>query len=155
MSRLIAIGILGLMGLSASPLCLGQARDRRLDEALADIALLKRLIAEQDRRIADLEKTIKSLHATAVVPEPPPAERAKPVVRPPAAKWQNPLAWGLIAEGMSRAQVEDILGKPATVEAVIDYQTLIYKTDASSPRPVTGSVKLTDDRVSQVNPPVF
>jgi hypothetical protein len=138
-----------------APSGFSQTRERRLEDALVDITLLKRLIKEQDRRIADLEKTVKSLQAgTAAVPEPLPAERPRPVVRP-MAKWQNPLAWSRIQEGLSRAQVEEILGKPTTVEAVIDYQTLIYKSDASSSNSLTGSVKLTDDRVSQVIPPAF
>jgi hypothetical protein len=54
---------------------------------------------------------------------------------------------------MSRAQVEEILGKPVSVDSVIDYQTLHYKGDASSAETLAGIVKLTDDRVTEAVPP--
>ncbi len=157
MSRIIAVSVLGLVWLTISPFCLSQTRDRRLEDALVDIALLKRVVKEQDRRIADLEKAVKVLQpATAANPEKPAGEeRVKITAKPPAARWHNPLAWSQIREGISRAQVEEILGKPASVESVIDHQTLVYKGDVPGSGMLTGTVKLTDDRVSQANPPEF
>ena len=153
MQRRIIVGVIGLI---TSGYCFGQStptqtRDRRLDEALTDVSLLKRLVKEQDRRIADLEKALHNLAAT-----PPAAVDVRPKVIPkPAARWQNPLVWAQIREGMSRAQVEEILGKPTSVDAVIDYQTLNYKGDVPGGGVLTGTVKLTDDRVSAVSPPEF
>ena len=162
MQRCTAVGVLGLMGLIPLPLIFSQStsaqtasqtRERRLDEALSDIALLKRLVKEQDRKIADLEKTLRALQAVA----PATAAEVKPrvIVKPTTARWQNPLAWAQLREGMSRAQVEEILGKPTSVEAVIDYQTLNYKGDAPGGGVLIGAVKLTDDRVSAVSLPEF
>ena len=162
MRRMIAAGVLGLIGLAISPPCFGQtsssqSRDHRLEAAEVDVALLKRLVKEQDRRISELEKTVKSLRAAATsIPEEPPAhELAKIVIKPPGLRWQNPLAWAQIREGLSRAQVEEILGKPTSVEAVIDSQTLLYKGDVPGSGTVSGIVKLTDDRVSEITPPAF
>jgi hypothetical protein len=162
MSRIFAAGVLGLFGWAISPPCLGQTssnqgRDRRLEATETDISLLKRLVKEQDRRIAELEKTIKSLQAAAVAnaEKPIPPEQPKPLAKAPIPRWLNPLAWDQIREGLSRAQVEDILGKPTSVEAVIDYQTLLYKGDIPGLGTVSGSVKLTDDRVSDIKPPDF
>ena len=162
MRRTIIAGVLGLIGLAISPPCFGQttsgpSRDRRQEATETDISLLKRLIKEQDRRIAELEKTVKLLRAagTVTAEEPPAHELAKSVIKPPGARWQNPLAWAQIREGMSRAQVEEILGKPASVEAVIDYQTLLYKGEVPGLGTVSGTVKLTDDRVSEISPPAF
>jgi hypothetical protein len=148
--------VLGFLWLAPSQ-CFSQTRDRRLDEALVDITLRKRLVKEQDRRIADLEKMVKALQVAANTepPKPAPEERVRAVVRPPAARWLNPLTWGQIREGLSRAQVEEILGPPTSVEAVIDYQTLIYKGDIPGRGTVAATIKLTDDRVSQVTPPDF
>jgi hypothetical protein len=155
MQRMIVAGVIGLI---TSPFIFGQStpaqtRDRRLDEALTDISLLKRLVKEQDRRIADLEKTLRALQPAA----PPTAVDVRPKVVPRlvAGRWQNPLAWAQIQEGISRAQVEEILGKPTSVDAVIDYQTLNYKGDGPGGGVLTGTVKLTDDRVSAVSPPDF
>jgi hypothetical protein len=162
LSRATAIGVLGLVWLINSPCGFSQtgpspSRDRRLDDALVDITLLKRLVKDQERRIADLEKVVKNLQAAAAaIPEKPaPAQAARAIVRPAAARWHNPLAWAEIREGMSRAQVEEILGPPTSVDSVIDYQTLVYKGDVADSGTLTGTIKLTDDRVSQVNPPDF
>jgi hypothetical protein len=161
-SRPIAAGVLGLISLAISPPCFGQAspgpsRDRRLEATELEISLLKRLVKEQDRRIAELEKTVKSLHTAtpASVEEPLAHEAAKAVVKAFAARWQNPLAWTQIREGLSRAQVEEILGKPTSADAVIDSQTLFYKGDVPGSGTVAGIIKLTDDRVSEINPPAF
>jgi hypothetical protein len=157
-SRIIAVSVLGLICLATSPFCFSQTRDRRLEEALVDITLLKRVVNEQDRRITDLEKTVKALQtATAANPEKPAGDdRAKIAGKPSATvPWQIPFAWSRIKAGMSRAQVEEILGPPTSVDSVIDYQTLVYKGDVPGAGALTGTVKLTDDRVSQVNTPEF
>jgi hypothetical protein len=161
MPRMIAAGVLGLIGLAISPPCFGQAssspsRDRRLEAMEADISLLKRLVREQDRRIAELEKIVKSFQPTASANNEKPTahEMAKTIITV-AAPWQNPLAWTQIRQGLSRAQVEEILGNPTSVESVIDYQTLIYKGDVAGSGAVAGMVKLADDRVSEIHPPAF
>ena|SRR5579871_1638446 len=166
MQRITAAGVLGLVGLMTSPLVFSQStpvqappqassqsRDRRLEEALTDIALLKRLVREQDRRIADLEKALRTLQSggTPAVPE----EKVKVPPKPIAAPWHNPQAWAKVQEGMSRTQVEEILGKPTSVDAVIDYQTLNYKGETPSGAVLAGNVKLADDRVTAVSPPDF
>ena len=67
--------------------------------------------------------------------------------------WQIPFAWSRIKAGMSRAQLEEILGPPTSLDSVLDYQTLVYKGDVAGAGVLTGSVRLASDRVSQVNPP--
>lgn len=156
MLRFIPAGVLGLIVMAISPSSFGQtvsnqSRDRRLEATETEITLLKRLVKDQDRRIAELEKIVKSLQ---VAENPTPRELAKSII-PPALRWQNPLAWAQIREGLSRAQVEEILGKPTSVESVIDYQTLLYKGEVPGSGNVSGAIKLTDDRVSEINPPHF
>ena len=165
MRRITAVGVLGLTGVVISTLIFSQStpaqtspqsRDRRLEEALTDIALLKRVVKEQDRRIADLEKALRTVQARGAAERPPVVEeKVKVPPRPLAAPWHNPQAWARVTEGMSRSQVEEILGKPTSVDAVIDYQTLNYKGDTPGGGVLTGSVKLTDDRVTAVSPPDF
>ena len=169
MQPITAVGLLGLMGLVTSPLIFSQStpaqapaqtqpqsRDHRLEDALTDVALLKRVVREQDRRIADLEKALRILQAAGAAERPAVVEeKVKVPPKPVAAPWRDPQAWARVEEGMSRAQVEDILGKPTSVDAVIDYQTLNYKGDTPGGGVLTGSVKLTDDRVAAVSPPDF
>jgi hypothetical protein len=84
MQRITAVGVLGLMGLLTSPLILSQSTparapaqtqpqstESRLEDALTDIALLKRVVREQDRRIADLEKALRTLQAAGATERPP------------------------------------------------------------------------------------
>jgi SmpA / OmlA family len=122
-----------------------------------EIGLLKRLIKEQDRRIGELEKTVKSLQPASnpTIDRPPTAREIAKTIIKPASPWQNPLGWSQIREGLSRAQVEEILGKPTSVDSVLDYQTLVYKGDVAGSGTVAGTIKLTDDRVSEITPPNF
>jgi hypothetical protein len=57
--------------------------------------------------------------------------------------------------GMSRFQVEEILGPPTSVDSVIDYQTLVYKSELPGAGTLSGTVKLSSDRVYQVMAPEF
>jgi hypothetical protein len=154
--RIIGAVVVGMLWLAFLPCSFAQTKDRRLEDALVDITMLKRVVAEQGRHITALEKTIDTLQGKAAV-EPQRSfgeDRAK-IPKPAPSPWQVPFAWSRIKEGMSRAQVVEILGQPASVDSVLDYQTLIYKGEASDSGSATGSVKLADDRVSQVTPPVF
>jgi hypothetical protein len=130
------------------------AKDQKLEDALLDIRLLKQLVDEQSRRIAELEKTVKALQAAAE-PEPPSPDRARPVTRPPASPWLIPSFWAQVRTNMSRSDVEGILGSPTSVDSVIDHQTLYYRGNAPDGSAISGSVQLTDDRVTEVNPPDF
>jgi len=119
----------------------GQTSDTRLDDAIKEIAFLKRLAAEQDRRIASLESAVKSQQRAILA-------AARPV---PVISWRTPEGWAAVKVGMSRAQVVEILGEPKSTDIVIDRQTLFYK-DATS---LFGQVVVTDDRVSEAVSPKF
>lgn len=149
--RSITAGVAGLIWLTASPCSVAQTKDRRLDDALVAITALKQLVAEQDRHIAALEKAIEALQVKVAAGE----DKVKTTAPAPALPWQVQFSWIRIKEGMSRAQVVEILGPPESVDSVLDYQTLIYKGEVPGSGPVTGSVKFADDRVSQVNSPAF
>jgi len=110
--------------------------DAKLNDALREIAGLRRTVSQQDSRIANLERTVRSMQATLVAS----ARRLQ------LAASKTPEGWAGIKVGMSRAQVVDILGEPTTVDSVIDRQTLTYK-DGSD---LMGTVILVDDRVSEV-----
>ena len=166
-TRVVVGAVLGLICLATSPLCFSQSkdgqtkdsqtRDRRLEDAQADIRLLKRAVDEQARRITVLEKAVKTLEAAAAANAEKPAENrarvaGKPFAGPP---WQVPFAWTRIKMNMSRAEVEAILGPPTSVDSVIDYQTLHYSGQVAGGEMLSGTVKFTDDRVSEVSPPEF
>jgi hypothetical protein len=134
----------------------GQQSDRRIEDALAEITLLKRVVAEQDRRIATLEKALDTSRLGSVSdPQGSGVQgRMAWAQATTSAPWKTRSVWSGIKEGMSRAQVVAILGQPTSVDGS-NYQTLFYRGEVSGSSSVTGTVKLYDDRVWQVNVPVF
>lgn len=140
--------------------CFCQTNDRRIEDAIAESTFLKRVVAEQDRRIAELEKAVGALQVGTATELP----RTSQVGQKPATSaransatpWKTPSAWGRVKDGMSRSQVVAILGQPTSVEANVgSFVTLFYKGEVAGSGSVTGTVKLEDDRVWQVNTPVF
>jgi len=153
MLRILTLGLMLLSVLSPS---FGQQSDRRIEDALAEITLLKRVVAEQDRRIATLEKALDTSRLGSVSdPQGSGAPgRMAWAQATTSAPWKTRSVWSGIKEGMSRAQVVAILGQPTSVDGS-NYQTLFYRGEVSGSSSVTGTVKLYDDRVWQVNVPVF
>jgi hypothetical protein len=126
-----------LVYLGASAALSAQTPDTRLDDAAKEIARLKGIVADQDRRIASLERTMRSLQAAVLA-------AARPVATIP---WKTPEGWAAVKIGMSRAQVLEVLGEPKSTDSVMDRQTLFYKDGPE----IIGNVVITDDRVSEVN----
>ena len=141
MPHVFRAGAIVFVYLGASYGLSGQTPDTRLDDAVKEIAQLKRIAADQDRRIASLERTVR-LQQSAIL------AAARPV---PTISWRNLEGWAAVKVGMSRAQVVEILGEPKSTDVVMDRQTLFYK-DATNP---IGEVVIADDRVSEVSSPKF
>ncbi len=149
--------ILSLASLGVAQASFGQTVEQRLNDAMNEITLLKRVIAEQDRRISQLEKAVEALKSapapdkgqTAASSEPAKSKAPKPL-------WQNPAAWEKVQEGMSEEQVTAILGKPTSIENEASYRTLIYETKkAMGAGSLSGKVKLLDGRVWLIESPIF
>jgi hypothetical protein len=128
-------------------IAMAQTRDPRVDELTKETAQLKRTIADQGARIAELEKAVKTLQAAA-----PSLPSRIPSEIPP---WHRASNWTLIKAGMSEAQVVEILGPPTSVDTSIDTRILLYAPDSNSTSTLKGSVTLTDDRVTAMVPPSF
>ena len=141
MPHILRVGAMVLVYLGAAHGLSGQTPDSRLDDAVKEIAQLKRMAADQERRIASLETTVRSQQRAILA-------AARPVS---AISWRTIEGWAAVKVGMSRAQVVEILGEPKSTDVVIDRQTLFYK-DGTSP---IGQVVITDDRVSEIACPRF
>jgi hypothetical protein len=157
------------MWLVSSPASFSQNNERRTEDATAEIALLKRAVNEQDRRIADLEKAVSALQLR-IVSSPQktgtgdgewlreqPKDSIAPVSEATMAPWKSLAVWSRLKEGMSHAQVVAILGKPTSVKHIASssFETLFYQGDVHGSASVTGTVVLNDDRVWEINTPVF
>lgn len=150
---------LALVLLAPSFPSFGQTSDKELETALAEIALLKQAIAEHDRRIADLEKALRTLQARSDQSSPSSLTtqaqgRQSAVGQPSSDPWKAPSTWERVKDGMSQAQVIAILGQPTSVENT-HLRTLFYRGEVPGSGFVSGNVKLVEDRVYLVNKPVF
>jgi hypothetical protein len=155
------------MWLVSSPASFSQSNERRTEDATAEIALLKRTVAEQDRRIADLEKAVRALQlrivsslqaagtGTGESTREQPKDSFAPISETTMA-WKSLAVWSRLKVGMSHAQVVAILGKPTSAKNIASsFETLFYHGDVPGSGSVTGTVELKDDRVWEINTPVF
>lgn len=121
--------------------------DILLKQLVEEMIQLRRTVTDQTRKIADLEKTIKTMQA---------APAAVPRRIPPTTPlWQSASNWALIRKGMSEADVVEILGPPARVESVIDTRKLYYQPEPGSTFKLRGFITLIDDRLTASVPPEF
>lgn len=136
MTRILVTFGLCLTCLTSPCQSFSQSNDRKLDNALAEIAALKRTVAEQERRIRDLELAMgfKLKHDE---PANQSAQSSTPTLAEP---WKTPAAWKRIREGMSSAQVAAILGKATSLETGGPYQTMFYQGEVAGSGSVTGTV---------------
>jgi hypothetical protein len=86
MPHVFRAGAIVFVYLGASYGLSGQTPDTRLDDAVKEIAQLKRIAADQDRRIASLERTVR-LQQSAIL------AAARPV---PTISWRNLEGWAAV-----------------------------------------------------------
>ena len=137
--------------LLVQPSAFAQSTQQRIEALTIEITFLKRLIAEQDRRISTLENKIKA-GAVGSTGSTSSTGSAAPVGS--VMSWKNPGNWSRIKSGMSEQQVVAILGMPTSRHgrAVVK---LVYEGLISGSGYVSGNIKLMDNRVAVVNIPVF
>ncbi|MFQ2006792.1 hypothetical protein ACK34G_15935 [Aeromonas veronii] len=121
-------------------------RIRQLEE---DIRILKRTVIDQSERIDALERQLSTSAPASTIGKRSPAPAGTVT-----GGWHSPANWGRVKDGMSQSQVVSLLGQPTSIENIGPYRTLFYRGEVNGSF-VSGNAKLTDDRVWQVNEPVF
>lgn len=122
-------------------------RVRQLEQ---EVNLLKRTASEQAMRIERLERELRGAASATDSSGAAPSQPRIAVSTP----WHDRKSWGSVKNGMSEAQVMTILGPPTTTEAR-GFKTLFYRGEVPGSGSVSGNIKLHEDRVLQVNTPVF
>lgn len=147
MSRNTLICLAGLFLAAGPSRVMAQAHDPRVEKLTMEVDDLKRTVADQDKRIAVLEQTVKMLQAAAnPLPAPIPS---------PTPAWKSPSGWVQVKPGMSEADVISLLGPPTSVSSVEDSRMPYYQPGSSSTSTLSGTVTLKDDRVVAMTPPAF
>ena len=108
-----------------------------------DIARLEKIIEAQELRIKRLETLLASPKQKQIVID--------------RFSWQNEALWRRIEVGMSRLQVESLLGQPSSVKRdIAKWMTLYYQGEKAGAGYISGNVVLNnDDRVEMINIPVM
>jgi hypothetical protein len=149
--------LMGLVMMVTPSASFAQELEQRLDDAVAEITMLKRIIAEQDRRISELEKAIRLIQSSAVSAQKQEATLEKPsitqIFKP---GWHSQAAWEKIKRGMSEPQVVAILGKPTSIDDIgAGHRKLFYRGEVAGSGFVSGNVSFSDDQVYFISNPVF
>ncbi len=152
-----------------TPCATAQTRDSQSNDLALEIPQLKQKIADQDERIAQLEKAMKAMQENGVragnisdailkleaavrdlkaIPAPGP-------IPSPTPPWYSASNWNLLTLGMPRLRVGEILGPPTKVSTVLDVDTWYYSTDSRAAKTLYGSVTFIGDRVTAMMPPAF
>jgi uncharacterized coiled-coil protein SlyX len=162
-------GMIWLICSTLIPPATAQAKDSQPSDLTLEVSVsqLERKIADQEDRIAQLEKAMKAIQedgarasniADAIlkleaavrdlkaIPAPEP-------IPPPTPPWHSASNWSVLLQGMSRALVVEILGPPTRETSVMDTQTLYYSDSVAAK--LTGSVTLEGDRLTKMVPPTF
>lgn len=112
--------------------------------------------AERQRRATEL-RAWEQKKVTSAVGTPSTARVVEQIgpMPPRQPAWHDRNSWTRVRDGMSAEQVIAILGRPTSTETVSSFTTLYYRGLAGYSGSVSGNVKLLDDRVWQINAPVF
>ena len=125
----------------------GLVRATTIEDLEMQLRDIKSQIADQERRIIRLEGRSQVRSKSTPEPQSNAGNDA----------WKEIQSWSKIKQGMSRRQVESILGKPTSVKKnVVNWITLIYQGDNSYSSYISGNVEIDEnDRVIVVRPPVM
>jgi len=156
-STAVALAAAFAVGLAAIVPSLVRAADMTLDDAAVEITLLKRVVAEQDKRITALEQAVSAMRGGTVEAGYSRNPNAIKTGEASGAPWKASGNWDKIKQGMSESQVTAILGKPTKRDEVGNYKTLFYEGDVVGSGVVSGNVKFSDNQVyfGGVSKPVF
>ena len=134
--------------LFAQPSAFAQSTQEQIDDLKIQITLLMRLIAEQDRRITDLENQIKK-GGTGSGDSP-----GSGTPDSSATGWKNPANWQRIKGNMSPQQVIVILGQP-TRRKTGGLVRFFYEGTVSGSGYISGNVSFANNQVLVVSAPAF
>ena len=136
-------------------LCLG-AQARAADDF--KVLRLEQQVLELERRVAELSRELASLQQRAGMPaRESPLQPAPENETDETSKWLSVANWKRVHPGMTELEVIDALGPPTTVRGspVAEAATLLYALELGPGAFLSGSVRLEQRAVVEVNPPVL
>jgi hypothetical protein len=128
----------------------------RISRLESEIQLLRTQIDAQHRRILRLEDELSRHSGSKPVPAVPEARESRTLnMATDPLPWHSPASWGRVKQGMSEAEVTNVLGEPTHRDSMEQFKTLFYDGQSVDSRPIRGHVNFRDGRVVAVNKPKF
>jgi hypothetical protein len=142
--RLAALTLLAAMHTAAAQ------DDYKVIKLEQDVRNLERQVQDLSRQVSDTQRQLAQWGGR-------PASRAGHAT--PAAgtsaSWLDVSNWDRLREGMTELQVIELLGPPTSMRAESDSRTLFYAMEIGSNGFLSGSVRLVDRKVEDVEKPVL
>jgi hypothetical protein len=135
----------------ASGLPTKAADDPQVDQLRTDVRSLEREVRELSKRIDQLQQ------AQGTAPAGPAVKRFSTATDPDPSAWMPPEKWNRVRTGMSAQDVILLLGAPVTMRpgSRPGSQTLYYTLPIGDGGFLTGTVRMQDDKVQEVEKPVL
>jgi hypothetical protein len=111
-----------------------------------DVRNLERLVGTLEREIRDLRR--------GAIPPPNRLSESRPSDRS-SSDWVSAAKWKQVYLGMSELEVIEILGEPTAMRVEDDSRLLLYALEIGSSGFLSGSVRLRDGEVAEVQVPAL
>lgn len=144
------IGLMVLLLLTAAHNAVAQD-DYKVIKLEQDMRNLERQVQELSRQLSDAQRQIAQLGGR-------PASRttrAAPAAVATSTQWLDVENWDRLREGMTELEVIELLGPPTSMRADGNARTLFYAMEIGSNGFLSGTVRLEDRKVDDVQKPAL
>lgn len=116
-----------------------------------DMRNLERQVRELSRQLSDAQRQIEQLGGRPVTRP----DRAAPAAVGTSTPWLDVENWDRLREGMTELQVIELLGPPTSTRADGNARTLFYAMEIGSNAFLSGTVRIEDRKVEDVQKPTL
>lgn len=134
-----------------------QLEDYKTRQLAQDVAELQRTVRQQQTRIDQLEREIARVTSRSPRGASGAEKPASPAIDEANQLWLSPKSWDRVQNGMTEAQVLEVLGYPtsARVGDNSGVKTLFYTLQVGSSGFLSGQVELENNRVRVIQKPTL
>lgn len=116
-----------------------------------DMRNLEREVRELSRQLSDAQRQIEQLGGRPVAR----TDRTAPAAVGTSTSWLDVEKWDRLREGMTELQVIELLGPPTSMRADGNARTLFYAMEIGTNGFLSGTVRLEDRKVEDVQKPTL
>lgn len=118
------------------------------------IIALEQDVRNLERIVGNLEREVRELRSSGARPSISSSVRPTPA-EPSSVMWVSASKWRQVRSAMSELEVIELLGAPTTMRTEDDSRLLLYAMEIGSGGFLSGSVRLRDGKVIEVQTPML